>query len=73
MFFIGIDLHLICCLWGVATLLLKDDNMLDCDFNENVLSLILDNGFVVINNAAAELMPKNVGRNSRLQHSVEKF
>lgn len=42
---------------------LKDENLLDCDFDENMLSLMLENDFVVIDNVATttKLVPKNVG------------
>ena len=50
-------------LWGIACLLLKDENLLDCDFDENVLFSMLDNDFLPANNviAIAKVVPKNVG------------
>lgn len=61
--------------WGFASLLLKDVNLLDCDFGEHVLSLILDNDYVLVNDIVivAKVVPKNVGRSSRVQDSAKKF
>lgn len=44
---------------------------LGCDFDKNLLSLMLDNDFVVIKNVvvAAEVVPKTVGGSSRVQDS----
>lgn len=48
---------------------------MDCNFYENVLFLILDNDFVLVNNiiVIAKVVPKNVGESSRVQNSIEKF
>lgn len=69
-------MHLLCCLWGSACLLLKDENLLDCDFDENVLSSMLENDYVtMINNhvvEATKVVLKNVGGSPRVQDLVEK-
>lgn len=54
---------------------LKDENLLDCDFDENMLSLMLENDFVVIDNVATttKLVPKNVGGSSKVQDSIQNF
>lgn len=66
---------MISCLWGIACLFLKDENLLDCDFDENVLFSMLDNDFLPVNNviAIAEVVPENVGGSSKVQNLDEKF
>lgn len=47
-----IKLDLICYLWGFAGLFLKDESLLDCDFDENVFSSMLDDDFALVSNVA---------------------
>lgn len=55
---------------------LKDENLLDYGFDENVLSLVLDNDFVVINNVfvVAKVVSQNIGAMElKTQYSLENF